>query len=131
MRDSYLQIGVEGGVFALILYLLFFWRGFANLRRLRKQCDLDPETVLLVEALQSSLVGFAVGAMFAPEAYQFFPYFMVAQTSVLLFIVMERESDPAVAQVNSGLARLQNSRDARGEALRAMRFGRPQTSVGR
>ena len=131
VHNSYLQIGVEGGVFALILYLLFFWRGFANLRRLRKQCDLDPETVLLVEALQSSLVGFAVGAMFAPEAYQFFPYFMVAQTSVLLFIVMERESDPAVAQVNSGLARLQNSRDARGEALRAMRFGRPQTSVGR
>jgi hypothetical protein len=35
-----------------------------------------------------------VGALFAPEAYQFFPYFAVAYTSVLLAIAKERESEP-------------------------------------
>ncbi|MGA7907102.1 MAG: hypothetical protein WCA16_06805, partial [Candidatus Sulfotelmatobacter sp.] len=71
--------------------LMFFWCGFSNLRKLRKRGDLDPETTLFVGALHSSLIGFVVGALFAPEAYQFFPYFAVAQTSALFAIVMERE----------------------------------------
>ncbi len=89
---SYLQIGVEGGVPMLILYLLFFRRGFNNLKVLRKRKDLDGETKLLVGALHSMLVGFALGACFAPEAYQFFPYFTVCYTSVLFAIVREREA---------------------------------------
>jgi O-antigen ligase len=94
VHNSYLQIGVEGGIPALILYLMFFWSGFANLKRLRRRSDLDPETMLFVGALHSSLVGFVVGALFAPEAYQFFPYFAVAQISVLVATVKEQE--PAV-----------------------------------
>jgi O-antigen ligase len=91
VHNSYLQIGVEGGIPALVLYLLFFWSGFSNLRRLRKKRDLDPQIMLFVGALHSSLVGFTVGALFSPEAYQFFPYFAVAHTSVILAIVVERE----------------------------------------
>jgi len=89
---SYLQIGVEGGIPALILYLLFFGHGFANLRLLRRMKTLDSQTMLFVGALHSSLIGFTVGACFAPEAYQFFPYFAVAYTSVLLTIVQMRET---------------------------------------
>jgi O-antigen ligase len=86
-----LQICVEGGIPSLILYLLFFGRGFTNLRKLRKsRKQLDPHTVLLVGALHSSLVGFVVGALFAPEAYQFFPYFAVAYTSALAAIIAEQ-----------------------------------------
>jgi O-antigen ligase len=91
VHNSYLQMGVEGGIPALILYLMFFGSGFANLRQLRRRGDLDLETTLFVGALHSSLVGFVVGALFAPEAYQFFPYFAVAQTSVMLAIVQEQE----------------------------------------
>jgi O-antigen ligase len=91
VHNSYLQMGVEGGIPALVLYLMFFWSGFSNLRRLRKRGDLDPQVTLFVGALHSSLVGFVVGALFSPEAYQFFPYFAVAQTSVILAIVLERE----------------------------------------
>jgi O-antigen ligase len=86
---AYLQIGAEGGIPGLVLYLLFFWRGFTNLRKLRKMRDLDPEIKLFAGALHSSLVGFAVGALFAPEAYQFFPFFTVAYTAVLLFLAQE------------------------------------------
>jgi len=93
---SYLQILVEGGFGALILYLLFFARGFANLRELRKMQGLDEETILFAGALHSSLVGFIVGGLFAPEAYQYFPYFAVAYTSVLLAIAKDKAQEAGV-----------------------------------
>jgi O-Antigen ligase len=91
VHASYLQMAADGGIPVLILYLLFFGAGFSNLRFLSKSRNLDDEQVLFVGALKSSLVGFAVGACFAPEAYQFFPYFAVCYSSVLVAIVRERE----------------------------------------
>jgi|SRR5579863_2855461 O-antigen ligase len=94
---AYLQIAVEGGIAACIFYLLFFERGFANLRRLRHVGDMDGETELFAGALHSSLIGFLVGALFAPEAYQFFPYFAVVYTSVLLAIAQEKVQPDGIA----------------------------------
>ena len=94
---TYLQIGAEGGIAVLILYLMFFWRGFRNLKILRQTKNLDPDIVLFIGALQGSLVGFVVGACFAPEAYQFFPYFAVAFTATLLQTVKEQEQGPGTA----------------------------------
>jgi len=90
---TYLQIAVEGGIPVLILYLMFFERGFSNLRRLRRLGESDPEVKLFAGALHSSLIGFLVGALFAPEAYQYFPYFAVAYTAVLLAIEQEQSGD--------------------------------------
>jgi O-antigen ligase len=84
---TYLQIAVEGGIPCLILFLVFFARGFLNIRSLRKRKNLTPELKLFVGALHSVLVGFIVGALFSPEAYQFFPFFAVAYTSALLAYV--------------------------------------------
>lgn len=94
VHAAYLQIAAEGGIPVLVLYLLFFARGFSNLREVKKLGDADPDVVLMRGALLSSLVGFVVGACFAPEAYQFFPYFAVAYTSVLLWVVREK-ADPS------------------------------------
>jgi O-antigen ligase len=94
---TYLQICVEGGIAVLILYLMFFWRAFKNLKILRQRKNLDPDIVLFIGALQSSLVGFVVGACFAPEAYQYFPYFAVAFTATLLQTVKEQEQGPGSA----------------------------------
>jgi O-antigen ligase len=91
---TYLQIAVEGGIPVLILYLMIFRRAFRNLRILRKRKDLAPDIVLFVGALHSSLIGFVVGALFAPEAYQFFPYFSVAFTATLLQTIKENEQVP-------------------------------------
>jgi hypothetical protein len=88
---TYLQITVEGGIPVLVIYLMIFWRAFQNLKILRKTKGLDPDIVLFVGALHSSLIGFVVGAVFAPEAYQFFPYFAVAFTATLLQTVKETE----------------------------------------
>jgi O-Antigen ligase len=94
---TYLQICAEGGIAAMILYIMFFWRAFKNLKTLRHMKNLDPDIVLFVGALQSSLVGFVVGACFAPEAYQFFPYFAVAFTAALLQTIKENEQGPGSA----------------------------------
>jgi hypothetical protein len=94
---TYLQICVEGGIAVLVLYLMFFWRAFKNLKILRRRKNLDPDIVLFIGALQSSLVGFIVGACFAPEAYQYFPYFAVAFTATLLQTVKEQQPAPGSA----------------------------------
>jgi O-Antigen ligase len=94
---TYLQICAEGGIAVLVLYVMFFYRGFKNLKILRRTKNLDPDIVLFVGALQSSLIGFLVGACFAPEAYQFFPYFAVAFTATLLQTVKEQEQQQGQA----------------------------------
>jgi O-Antigen ligase len=91
---TYLQIAAEAGIPVLIIYLMFFRCAFKNLKILRRRTDLDPDIVLFVGALSSSLVGFVVGALFAPEAYQYFPYFAVAFTATLLQIIKENEELP-------------------------------------
>jgi hypothetical protein len=98
---TYLQITAEGGIPSLILYLLFFGKGFTNLRRLLKRRDLSPEVKLFSGALHSSLVGFVVGALFSPEAYQFFPFFAVAYTSALNAYV--QETDKAESTVHASV----------------------------
>ena len=94
---TYLQIAVEGGIPAFIVFMMFFRSGFKNLRLMRKAKDLDEHTVLFVGALHASLIGFAVGASFAPEAYQFFPFFAVAFTSTLLQTLKERDVELGAA----------------------------------
>ena len=106
---TYLQIGCEGGIPVLILYLLFFWSGFRNLRILEGKRDQYPDAGMFAWALYCCLVGFVVGACFAPEAYQFFPYFTVAYTSALLASVREQEGEVAVKVPSFGRARLRNA----------------------
>jgi len=93
VHTSYLQLAAEGGVLALALYLAFFARGFSNLKRLRKLPGYDPEVQLFADALFATLVGFLVGSLFAPEAYQYFPYFAVAYTSVLYAMAKEKQKE--------------------------------------
>ena len=50
---TYLQIGVEGGIPVLVLYLMFFASGFRNLRILRRTEGLDEHTVLFIGALHA------------------------------------------------------------------------------
>ncbi len=100
---AYLQITAEGGIPAGILYLAFFACGFRNLRTLRRRKDLPPDFKVYVGAVHSSLVGFVVGALFAPEAYQFYPYFAVAYTSAMVAMlkVPSVVEEPAARSVPS------------------------------
>ena len=90
---TYLQIAVEGGIPVLLLYLLFFRRDFQNIGELQRMKGLDPEVRLFAGALIGTQVGFIVGALFAPEAYQFYPYFATAFTATLLQTMKEQQKD--------------------------------------
>jgi putative inorganic carbon (hco3(-)) transporter len=129
---SYLQIAAEGGIGALVLYLLFFARGFGNLRRLRQLPSDDAEVELFSGALYGSLIGFVVGAFFAPEAYEYFPYFAVAYTSVLLAMAKEKEpSDAPAPELTDQHPRWWNRRVRTGgftSERRADAMNRPATS---
>lgn len=94
---TYLQVCAEGGIAVLVLYLMFFYSAFRNLKILHQTKNLDEDIVLFVGALHASLVGFVVGALFAPEAYQLFPYFSVAFTVTLLRTIQEQEKTPGPA----------------------------------
>jgi len=76
----------EGGILALVLYSLILWRGFRNLRATSGLIRSQRESRLLSHALRASLVGYIVGSLFASEAYQFYPYFLVAYTAALVGI---------------------------------------------
>jgi hypothetical protein len=102
---SYLQIAAEGGIISFVLYVLFFARGFGNLKRLRRMPDTDSEIDLFSGALYATLIGFVVGAFFAPEAYQYFPYFAEAYTAVLLAIVKEKQQSPVMPTDSSNRPR--------------------------
>ncbi len=93
---TYLQIGAEGGLIALMLYLTFFYRDFQNMFSLHRRKDLTSDEQLIAGALIGSQVGFVVGALFAPEAYHFFPYFAAAFTVTLLQILNERQKEGGV-----------------------------------
>lgn len=82
-HNSYTQMSSEGGVLALVLYIMILWRGFANLAATERLSRSVADRRMLAGALRASLVAFVLGSFFASEAYQFFPYFFVAYTTAL------------------------------------------------
>jgi O-antigen ligase len=86
-HNSYTQMSSEGGLPAMILYLLILWRAFRNLRDTKKIASVRSEEALFATALVASLGGFLVGSWFASVAYQFFPYLLVGYTSTLVALV--------------------------------------------
>jgi O-antigen ligase len=92
-HNSYTQMSSEGGIPALIFYLLILSYGFKNIRRTKQLSTRKKEFRLLAGALNASLAGFVVGSFFASDAYQFFPYFLVAYTTTLLRVATKCASE--------------------------------------
>lgn len=90
-HNSYTQMSAEGGIPALVLYVTILWCGFKNVRTTKRlsRTGNTKELKLLAGALSASLWALVVGCIFASYAYQFFPYFLVAYTTVLLRIAKE------------------------------------------
>jgi O-antigen ligase len=89
-HNSYTQISAEGGVPAFLLYLFIFWRGIANLRDVRKYPRTGESVRLFSMALEASLAAYLVGSFFLSEAYNLFPYCLIAYTSAL-FLIVQRD----------------------------------------
>jgi hypothetical protein len=96
-HNSFSELSAEGGLPALILFILLFRRAFDNVRKVQLLVHRQTEEMLLVGAFRASLLGFAVGAFFASVEYHFFPYFLVAYTSALYAVVTKQacQAQPA------------------------------------
>lgn len=84
-HNSYMEMASEGGIPALILYLLILFFGFANLRGIKRAAsDRRSDEWLIAVALRAALLGYLVGSFFGAVATHLFPYLLVAYTSALL-----------------------------------------------
>jgi O-antigen ligase len=89
-HNSLTLMSSEGGIPALILYVLILLCGFKNLKATRRLVRGRSESSVLTRALFASLAGYAVGSLFLSVAYQFFPYILVAYSTALF--LMTRKS---------------------------------------
>jgi O-antigen ligase len=85
-HNTFTQMSSEGGLPALVLFLLILSCGFSNVRKIKKSSRRQRDLSLWARALHSSLAGYVTGAVFANTGFDFFPYFLVAYTTSLLWI---------------------------------------------
>ena len=93
-HNNFTQYSCEGGIPALILFLMILWRAFSNVREAKRLAPMGSEEALWASALNASLLGFVVGSMFASVAYLFFPYFLIIYTSILRGVVASNQAPP-------------------------------------
>jgi putative inorganic carbon (hco3(-)) transporter len=85
-HNSYTQMSSEGGMPAFILYIVILWCGFENVTAAKRRAGGRPKLKVLADALRASMFGFMAGSYFGSDCYQFFPYFLIAYTTALLWI---------------------------------------------
>lgn len=85
-HNSLTLMSSEGGVPALILYLLILWCAFRNLSATKRLVREQPDLRVLARAILASLAGYAVGSLFLSVSYQFSTYILVAYTTALFSI---------------------------------------------
>ena len=93
-HNSYTQVSAEGGIPAFVLYVLFLWRGTANLREIRRNRKTEKRIWVFSVTLEASLAAYLVGSFFSSVAYELFPYFLVAYTTALRLIVRRNQAVP-------------------------------------
>lgn len=90
VHNMYAEMSSEAGVPALILLLLIFARTFSNLRKAKELTKDEPELGTWAAALYADVSAFAVGSMFAPVAFNCYPYFLVAYGTAMFGMAQSR-----------------------------------------
>ena len=95
-HNTYTELGAEGGVPALVLFVVLL---IMSLKKIRKVKSLpgyaaDENIRLWTSALWAAMAGYMAGAAFASTEYNLFPYFVVGYICALYRIA----SDPVAEQ---------------------------------
>lgn len=85
-HNSFTQMSAEGGIPAFVVYLSILWYGFENLKKTKRLSGRQAESRLWARALQVSLIGYCVGSTFLSAAFEYFPYILLAYTTVLFSV---------------------------------------------
>lgn len=124
-HNVYTQFGAEGGLPALVLFLMIYWRAFKNIREAKERLPGESEAAMLANATRAGLAAFAIAGFFYPDAYQFFLYFAFGYTTTLRQIAFREEPvqvltrDPA-KEAPRVAVELASRGDARAAAPRAL-----------
>lgn len=105
-HNTYTQLSSEGGIPALLFFLVILRLAFVRIRRTQKLVPRKSELSLLASALRASLAAFVVGALFSSVAYQFFPYYLIGFASAMHRIALaeqEQQSSQTLAEGRSPL----------------------------
>ena len=104
-HNTYTEIGAEGGVPALILFVLLLVMSLRKIRQTRMLPGYarDENIRLWASGLWASMAAYISGAMFASTEYNLFPYFMVGYICALYQIASKIE-EGANAQNGSSTA---------------------------
>lgn len=97
-HNVYTALSSEAGIPALILFLMIYYRAFANLRHIRKAMPVNSELWMFAGALRASLWAFAFAGLFSPDAYQYFVYFTLAFTTCVYRIGVDSGAAPVGLQ---------------------------------
>jgi putative inorganic carbon (HCO3(-)) transporter len=82
-HNTFTLMSSEGGLPALLLYVLMLGCGFRNLTATMRLARGRTELSVLARALYASLSAYIVGSLFLSWAYLFLPYILVAYTTAL------------------------------------------------
>ena len=96
-HNSYTEMSVEGGVPALLLYLIVWWRAFFYVRVVKRFRNGRSEHRVWAKALMGSLLALLVASFFANYAFQYFTYFVIAYTSALFQIAQKEKARAKLA----------------------------------
>ena len=102
VHNVYLEYAVDLGLPGLGLFLLLLYWILRNIYQVMNQPATDPEAKrlrTLAEGIGVSLTGFAVAAMFYPDAYEFYFYYMAGLAMAAKAIWDRRSSNTPVATV--------------------------------
>ncbi len=95
LHNTYLQVLVDSGIFALILFLTLVFGSLWWLDRLaRKTRKTDPPTASMAMALFAAITTYAVGALFLSRGEFDYFYFLYMAVAVLYEV---RKSNAALA----------------------------------
>jgi len=92
-HNSYTETAAEGGIPALIFFMLMLYRTLRNIKmtRLSKMYKSNAEVRGLTGGLWVSVAAYMISAFFASTEYSMYPYFLVAYTTALYTIVAGQE----------------------------------------
>lgn len=92
-HNTYTEFGAEGGVPALVLFVVMMFLTLRKIRNVRKLpgYQTNNDVRLWASGLWAAMAAYLAGAMFASTEYNLFPYFMVGYVCALYRIASVHE----------------------------------------
>lgn len=95
-HNCFIQIGVELGVPALLIFILLLYKVMSLLQRTK---EAGVEEAAMAKGLQGAIVVYIVGGMFLSWAYAYMLYLIMAMAAVLLMYCQKKMNGERRAQI--------------------------------